>query len=153
MPTSNLVPPPRPAPLPPGGAPPGPVSPRGAALRDTVSVLSGIASFGLMLGVTISTLGSNPLAGLAGTFLVYGGSAQLTAVALLDRGIALPIAVLTAAVVNLRLLLYSAALGERYRIQPRWFRWLAPHLIIDQTYLVATTRPFFPGPDFPRYWF
>ena len=115
-------------------------------------MLSGIVSFGLMLGVTISTLGSNPLAGLAGTFLVYGGSAQLTAVALLDRGIALPIAVLTAAVVNLRLLLYSAALGERFRTQPRWFRWLAPHLIIDQTYLMATTRPSFAGADFRRYW-
>ena len=126
--------------------------PPSAALRDTVSVLSGIASFGLMLGVTISTLGSNPLAGLAGTFLVYGGSAQLTAVALLDRGIALPIAVLTAAVVNLRLLLYGAGLGERFRTQPRWFRWLAPHLIIDQTYLLATTRPYFTGADFRHYW-
>jgi predicted branched-subunit amino acid permease len=152
MTTSDLVTHTRPAPLPPGGDPPGPVSPRAAALRDAVSVLSGIASFGLMLGVTISALGSNPLAGLAGTFLVYGGSAQLTAVALLDRGIALPIAVLTAAVVNLRLLLYSAALGERFRMQPRWFRWLAPHLIIDQTYLVATTRPSFTGADFRRYW-
>ena len=88
MTTSDLITHTQPAPLPPGGDPPGAVSPRAAALRDTVSVLSGIASFGLMLGVTISTLGSNTLAGLAGTFLVYGGSAQLTAVALLDRGCA-----------------------------------------------------------------
>ena len=109
MTTSDLVT--QPTPLPAGGGPPGTGSPRAAALRDAVKVMSGIVAFGLMLGVTISTLGSNPLAGLAGTFLVYGGSAQLTAVALLDRGIALPIAVLTAAVVNLRLLLYSAALG------------------------------------------
>ena len=93
-------------------------SPRGAAPRDAVSVLSGIVSFGLTLGVTISTLGSNRLAGLAGTFLVYGGSAQLTAITLLDRGIALPLAVLSAAVVNLRLLLYSAALGERFGRNP-----------------------------------
>ena len=107
-------------------------------------------SFGLTLGVTISTLGSNRLAGLAGTFLVYGGSAQLTAITLLDRGIALPLAVLSAAVVNLRLLLYSAASGERFRAQSGWFRWLAPHLIIDQTYLMATTRPGFAGADFRR---
>src|ERR671912_2551677 len=140
------------APIEPGASRPSPPFPRGAAPRDAVSVLSGIVSFGLTLGVTISTLGSNRLAGLAGTFLVYGGSAQLTAITLLDRGIALPLAVLSAAVVNLRLLLYSAALGERFRMQPRWFRWLAPHLIIDQTYLVATTRPSFTGADFRRYW-
>jgi len=125
---------------------------RAYALRDTTKVMSGMVAFGLMLGVTISTLGSDPLAGLAGTFLVYGGSAQLTTVTLLDRGIPVVAAVLTGAVVNLRLLLYSAALGSRFRSQPRLFRWLAPHLIIDQTYLMATSRPELQGADFRRYW-
>jgi predicted branched-subunit amino acid permease len=73
-------------------------------------------------------------------------------VTLLDQGVALPAAVLTAAVVNLRLLLYSAALGQRFRSQPRAFRWLAPHLIIDQTYLMASSRPDLVGADFRRYW-
>lgn len=122
------------------------------AARDTTAVLPGMVSFGLMLGVTISRLGADPIAGLAGTFLVYGGSAQLTAVTLLNQGIALPAAVLTAAVVNLRLLLYSAALGHRFRQQPRPFRWLAPHLIIDQTFLMASSRPALAGADFRRYW-
>jgi predicted branched-subunit amino acid permease len=114
--------------------------------------MSGLISFGLMLGVSIVALGSNHWAGLAGTFLVYGGSAQLTAITLLAKGLALPAAVATAAVVNLRLLLYSAALGPRFREHPRLFRWLAPHLIIDQTYLMATTRPSLRGADFRCYW-
>src|SRR6478672_8944268 len=72
-----------------------PASMRSYAVRDTLAVASGMVAFGLMLGVTISTLRSDPIAGLAGTFLVYGGSAQLTAVTLLHQGIALPAAVLT----------------------------------------------------------
>lgn len=123
-----------------------------SALRDTATVMSGMVAFGLMLGITISSVDSDRLAGLAGTFLVYGGSAQLTTVTLLDKGIALPAAVITGAIVNLRLLLYSAALGERFRQQPRLFRWLAPHLIIDQTYLLASGRPTLDGADFRRYW-
>lgn len=122
------------------------------AIRDTATVMPGIVAFGLMLGVTITTLGADRLAGLAGTFLVYGGSAQLTAITLLDHGIAIPAAILTAAIVNLRLLLYSAALAERFRPQPRVFRMLAPHLIIDQTYLMATARPTLVGAHFRRYW-
>jgi predicted branched-subunit amino acid permease len=134
------------------GLPQPAISMRAYALRDTTTVMSGMVAFGLMLGMTVSTLGADPLAALAGTFLVYGGSAQLTTVTLLDRGIALAAAVLTGAVVNLRLLLYSAALGSRFRSQPRLFRWLGPQLIIDQTYLMATGRPELHGEDFRRYW-
>jgi branched chain amino acid efflux pump len=54
--------------------------------------------------------------------------------------------------VNARLLLYSAALGDRFRAQPAPFRWLAPHFIIDQTYLMADARPALAGRDFRRYW-
>jgi hypothetical protein len=40
-----------------------------------------------------------------------------------------------AALINVRLLLYSASIEPRFRRQPRWFRWLGPALLIDQTYL------------------
>jgi predicted branched-subunit amino acid permease len=122
------------------------------AFRDALSVMSGIAAFGLTLGVTISSAGSDRVAGLIGTVIVFGGSAQLTAVTLLSKGIALPAAVVTAAVVNLRLVLYSAALGDRFRQQPRWFRLFAPQFIIDQTYVLATSRAGLAGAEFRRYW-
>ena len=89
---------------------------------------------------------------LIGGAAIYGGSAQLAAVTLLDRGLGLLAVVLTTAVVNARLLLYSAALGDRFRSQPRLFRWLAPHFIIDQTYLMALSRPTLEGTGFRRYW-
>jgi predicted branched-subunit amino acid permease len=122
------------------------------ALRDAFSVTPGMVAFGLTLGVTISSLGSSKVAGLVGTVIVFGGSAQLTAVTLLSKGIGLPAVVLTAALVNLRLVLYSAAMGDRFRQQPRWFRLLAPHLIVDQTYVLATGRADLVGAEFRTYW-
>jgi predicted branched-subunit amino acid permease len=55
-------------------------------------------------------------------------------------------------VVNLRLLLYSAAMGDRFSGQPRLFRWLGPFLMIDQTFLVAESRRELRGGAFRRYW-
>ena len=127
-------------------------SARRLALRDARTVSPGLLPFGAMLGVTVVTTGADRLAGILGGPIVYGGSAQLTALTLLDLGLGLVAVVLSAAVVNARLLLYSAALGDRFRAQPALFRWLAPHFIIDQTYLMAGARPALAGRDFRRYW-
>lgn len=122
------------------------------AAVDTTAVASGMIAFGLVLGITIHTLGRDAAAGIIGAAGVYGGSAQLTTVTLLSQGSALLLAVLSGVVVNLRLLLYSAALGERFAGQPRLFRWLAPHLIIDQTFLMSQRRAELTGQAFRRYW-
>jgi len=56
-------------------------------------------------------------------------------------------------VVNARLALYGAGLEPRFRAQPAWFRWLAPHLIVDQTYALAVGRPELgDGARFRRWW-
>jgi 4-azaleucine resistance transporter AzlC len=122
------------------------------ALRDMVSVAPGIAAFGVTLGVTISVLGFGTLPGLVGAAVVYGGSAQLTAVTLVHQGAGLAAIIVSAAIVNSRLLLYSASLSRRFSDQPAWFRWLAPHFVIDQTYLLANARPELDGRAFRRYW-
>jgi predicted branched-subunit amino acid permease len=122
------------------------------AAEDALAVAAGIIAFGLALGVTIVTLGSSRLAGLFGAGAVYGGSAQLTAVTLLAQGGSIAATTLTAAIVNFRLLLYSATLAPRFRKHPTWFRWLAPHFIIDQTFLMSTTRLELSGTRFRRYW-
>jgi 4-azaleucine resistance transporter AzlC len=122
------------------------------ALRDTASVALGLAAFGVTLGVTMSALGFGALPSLIGAPVVYAGSAQLTAVTLVHQGAGLVAVVASAAIVNSRLLLYGASLSERFRDQPTWFRWLAPHFIIDQTYLLSSARPSLDPRAFRRYW-
>jgi predicted branched-subunit amino acid permease len=125
---------------------------RRAALRDILAVSPGVIPFGVMLGVTVVTTDTGALAGMLGAVLVYGGSAQLTAITVLHAGAGLLAAVLSGALVNARILLYSAALEPRFRSQPLWFRLVAPAFIQDQTYLSATGREEICGPRFRRYW-
>ena len=123
------------------------------AVRDAWPIVLGIAPFGLLIGVVIGHTGVGAGLGLGSSALFFGGSAHLAALTLLAEG-AGPAAVLVCVLtVNSRLALYGAALQPRFRCQPTWFRWLAPHLLIDQTYAIASARPELAQPArFRRYW-
>jgi predicted branched-subunit amino acid permease len=125
---------------------------RALAVRDVASFMSGMVTFGIMLGVTAVAYGDRPWEAPLGSVLVYGGSAQLAAMSVLHLGGALATAVLAGLVVHARVALYGAALQPRFRDQPWWFRVLGPHFIIDQTYLSAADRPELTGARFRRYW-
>lgn len=123
------------------------------AVRDALPILLGLAPFGVLIGVTIDQFAFDPAVGLVSAALLVGGTAHLTALTLLATGAA-PLAVIAAVIIiNARLMLYGAALYPRFRGQPRWFRWLAPHLLFDQTYAIAMARRELAGPArFRRYW-
>lgn len=124
----------------------------GDALRDVWPMLVGVAPFGLLIGVTIGHMGLGAGPGLISAALFFGGSGHFAALTLLQHG-AGPLTVVAAvAVVNARLAIYAAALQPRFRDHPGWFRWLAPQVLIDQTYAIATARPDLSGARFRRYW-
>jgi predicted branched-subunit amino acid permease len=124
------------------------------ALRDVAPVVASVAPFAVILGVTIGQLQTVPWwAALLGAPLLYAGSAHIAVLTLLEAGAGAATVVVAAAVVNARLAVYGAALEPRFRDQPGWFRWLAPHFIVDQTYAIATARPELTHPGrFRRYW-
>ncbi len=97
--------------------------------------------FGLVIGLAITDTGMNPFVGWSGSWLIFGGAAQLTLITLLGGGVAVAAAVGTALVVNARHLMYSAALAPTFQRQPRWFRWLGPYLLIDQLFALTTVLP------------
>ncbi len=112
----------------------------------------GVVPFGLVIGVTIGHMRLGGALGLSSAALYFGGSGHLAALTLLPDG-AGPLAVLaTVAVVNCRLALYAAALAPRFADQPAWFRWLAPQVLVDQTYAITTARPDLHGAALRRYW-
>jgi branched chain amino acid efflux pump len=95
----------------------------------------GYMPFALVVGSVAADHGA-PLAGWAGSWLIFGGSAHLAAIQTLDEaGVAA--AILTGLLINARLIVYSAALAHRWADQPRWFRFAAAGLIIDPTWAVA----------------
>lgn len=123
------------------------------AVRDIAPVVVGVAPFGVAIGVAMAEAGIDTPAGLASSFLLYGGSVQLAMLALVTSGSGVVTAALSAALINARLLLYGASLAPRFRRQPVWFRWIAPHFLVDQTAAIASARPELDDPRrFRRYW-
>jgi predicted branched-subunit amino acid permease len=123
------------------------------AVRDTLPVALSIAPFGLVIGATATDLGLPPVADMAAAATVFAGAAHFAPLTMFAAGAGVLAALGTAVMINARLLLYSAALEPRFRDQPRWFRWLGPALLIDQTYLMVLARDDLTDPArFRRYW-
>jgi predicted branched-subunit amino acid permease len=93
------------------------------------------APFALVIGSKVATL-DDPVAGWAGSWLIYGGSAHLAALQGLSDGSAL-LAIVAGVLINARLLVYGASMAPRWRHQPRWFRLFGPALLIDPTWALA----------------
>jgi predicted branched-subunit amino acid permease len=124
------------------------------ALRDIAPVVVSVVPFAAIIGVTIAQSPVvPPWAGLLAGPALYAGSSQLAAVTLLDGGAGVATVLATVAIINARLSLYGAVMEPSFRPQPAWFRWLAPHFLVDQTYAIATVRKDLADPArFRRYW-
>jgi predicted branched-subunit amino acid permease len=124
------------------------------ALRDIAPVVVSVVPFAAIIGVTIAQSPVvPPWIGLLAGPAMYAGSSQLAALTLLDGGAGVATVLATVAIINARLSLYGAVLEPSFRPQPAWFRWLAPHFLVDQTYAIATVRTDLTDPTrFRRYW-
>ncbi|GAA4904060.1 putative branched-subunit amino acid permease [Actinomycetospora succinea] len=124
------------------------------AVRDLAPVALGLVPFALLIGVTGARSAAGGGTAVLSSVLLLGGSAQMTALTLLAGGAASGAVIATVAVVNARFLLYSAALEPHFRDQPTWFRWLAPHFVVDPTYAMVSRRldALADPAAFRRYW-
>lgn len=77
-------------------------------LRELLPMLPGMAAWGLVTGVAMVKSGLGVGLALLMTFVVYAGSAQLAALPLMAAGAPMWVVWLTAFVVNLRFVIYSA---------------------------------------------
>ena len=77
-------------------------------LHELLPMLPGMAAWGLVTGVAMVKSGLSVGAALLMTFVVYAGSAQLAALPLMAAGAPMWVVWLTAFVVNLRFVIYSA---------------------------------------------
>jgi 4-azaleucine resistance transporter AzlC len=114
-------------------------------ITDALPLYVPAIPFALVIGLAIVESGINVFSGWSGSWLIFGGAAQLTLVSLLGSGAAVIAAITAALVVNARHLMYSAAMAPTFQSQPAWFRWLGPYVLIDQmfalTSLEADTEP------------
>jgi predicted branched-subunit amino acid permease len=114
-------------------------------VRAVSPILLGVIPFGLIFGVTAANADVPILAAWASSFIVFAGASQIAIVEVLDGGGAPVIAVLTAVIINARLLMYSADMGRYTAKEPPATKLGVAYLLTDQIYLVSAHR--FPDPS------
>jgi predicted branched-subunit amino acid permease len=114
-------------------------------VRAVSPILLGVIPFGLIFGVTAANADVPILAAWASSFIVFAGASQIAIVEVLDGGGAPVIAVLTAVIINARMLMYSADMGRYTAKEPPATKLGVAYLLTDQIYLVSAHR--FPDPS------
>ena len=97
-----------------------------------VPFILGLSPVALIVGATIGEHEARWAAWM-GVWPIFSGNAHVATVrALHDAGAA--VAILTGLAVNTRVAAYGFAVAARWQHQPRWFRLLAPCLLVDPTF-------------------
>ena len=118
-------------------------------VRDAVPLQLGLIPYGVIAGVAAVQVGLTPLEAMSLSALVFAGASQLAALDLLADNAPLVIVVLTGAVVNARIMMYSASLApyfKEYRL--RW-RALLSSVLVGMSYARSIAE--FQDDDPPHY--
>ena len=111
----------------------------GDALRRAIPLFIPAIPFALVLGVAITESSMPTAVAWSTNLFVFAGASQLATVSLAATATWMTL-VATAAVINLRHVMYSAALSPRFNDQPKWFRWVGPFFLIDQLFALSSVR-------------
>jgi 4-azaleucine resistance transporter AzlC len=109
-------------------------------VKTLMPLTPGVIPFGLVTGVMAIEMGMSPGTAMGMTLLFYSGSAQMVALQLLHNGV-LPVAiVVTALIINLRFVMYSASLAPHLHHLPRRWTWPLSYLLSDQSFALFSLR-------------
>lgn len=114
---------------------------RRAAVRDAAPIVVAMLPLALAVGMTVAESDINAWVGWLAAPLVFAGASHLALVSMLGTGVTPIIAVGAALVVNARFAVYGAAISPLFERQPKWFRLVGPHLLVDQSFALIVARP------------
>lgn len=103
-------------------------------------LLLGVVPFGLVAGVTAVAAGFSPVQAVSMSVAMFAGASQLAAIELVNRDAPVVVVVLTAVVINLRYLMYSASIAPYFRELSAVRKVVAGYLMTDQAYVVSVTE-------------
>ena len=100
----------------------------------------GLVPWALVTGMAMVSVGFSPLQAMGMNIIVFAGTAQLGTLPLIAAGAPLWLIVTTALVLNLRFVIFSAAIARGFHDEPVGLRWLAGHLLTDGVFAVGLNR-------------
>lgn len=109
-------------------------------MRAILTSLPGVIAWALATGIGMAKLGLTVWQALGMSFLVYAGSAQLAALPLLMAGTSLWTVLLTAAIVNLRFVVFSVILQPHFKHLSLLRRLAIAYMAVDITFILFNKR-------------
>jgi predicted branched-subunit amino acid permease len=107
--------------------------------RAMTPVLAAYAPFALVVGTAVAT-SADPWSAWAGTWLVYGGAAQVAVLDVLAHGGGWASAAAIGLLINVRLAAYAAAMAPAWHAEPARKRVAAAVMLTDAPWALARDR-------------
>lgn len=109
------------------------------AFADALPIFLPAMPFGFVVGVAMTDSEMPTWVAWLSSPLIFAGASQLGVLTLAGNA-SLWGVIVAGLVINLRHVMYAAALARPMQRQPTWFRWSAPFLLIDQVFALVTLR-------------
>ncbi len=124
-----------------------------AGLKAVAPMVAAVTPFGVTAGVAGMDAGLTAEMTMGLSLIVFAGASQLAAIQLIDAGAATVLIVVTALLINLRMLMYSAHLAPHFGHLP--LRWRAPmaYMLTDQAYALTIPQVLADQPQANTHWF
>lgn len=106
-------------------------------LRDSLPFHLGGIPYGLVTGIAAVEAGLTLGQAVGMSVIVFAGASQLAAMELLAETAPLAVVVGTAAIINVRLVMYSASIAPYFARQSRRIRAAVAYLLTDQAYAMS----------------
>jgi predicted branched-subunit amino acid permease len=105
--------------------------------RRMLPLSGGLIPWALVTGVAMRSSGRSPVEAMGMNLLVFAGTAQLGTLPLIASGAPLWLIVLTALVLNLRFVIFSAAIAPYFEGQPWRRRIASSYLLVDMVFIIC----------------
>ncbi len=112
----------------------------GMGFKLMIPITTGIIPFGAVVGTLCSEAKFSFFQTLGMNVFVYAGAAQLAAIDLMTRNALGIVVIISGLVINLRFLLYSAAMSPYLQNSGFISKFFAAHLLTDQSYAVMSAN-------------
>ncbi len=108
--------------------------------RDFLPMSVGLIPWAVVTGIAMRSIGLSPLEAMGMNVLVFAGTAQLGTLPLIGSGAPLWLIFVTALVLNLRFIIFSAALAPAFQGNALARRMGASYLLIDGVFAVGSEK-------------
>lgn len=103
-------------------------------------ITTGVIPFGAVMGTVFADAQWNFFEAFTMNTLMYAGAAQLASVDLMEKNAASLVVIATGLVINLRFILYSAALSPIIQKSSFWTKLFCAYSLTDQNYAVMSAH-------------